>query len=382
MTSVVILHQHFVTPQEGGTLRLWHIANAFARAGYKVTVIAGNSSTKQISITVPEGLFSLVRLPVAYDSSLGEGDRIVKFLKFAALANHYLLQAPKPDFIYASSTPLTVALPAILMKELKHIPYFLELRDMWPTVPIEMGFLASPFKRWAALSLEKHAHKKAEGIIVLSPEIQERSKQLAPGTPNILVPNFSDTSFYAPKSDRENEKVVKVVYAGSLGLANGIDRLIEFSTRWNNYKPNSHHLEIYGSGPMMENLLNWVKHKPWITLKGKADRLAVKEAFNESNFSFVGFADFPSLKSCSPNKFFDSLAAGLPVITNMEGMIGDLVVNEAVGLKITDDFQDFDLLSDTQKRSNWAANARALAENQFAVEKATQKILRFIEQYL
>lgn len=374
------MHQHFVTPQEGGTLRLWHIAKAFANAGYTVTVIAGNSPQPEITITEPDGAFTLVRLPVAYTPSMDEGARILGFLKFAALATQYLLQFPRPYFIYASSTPLTVAIPALVMKVLKDIPFYLELRDMWPVVPIEMGFLKSNFKRKAAYFLEKKAYANARGIIALSPDIQNRAFEIAPDVPSIKVPNFADSNYYTPSGTQLRTGKLKVVYAGSLGLANGIDRLIDFSKRWEASLPYTHELRIYGSGPLEGQIRNWISDKPWISLLGKADRLAVRQAYQESDFSFVSFADYPSLASCSPNKFFDALAAGLPVLSNMTGWIAELIDNKDIGLSVSNDFTDFNALINDQNRSRWAANAHKLALSEFTIEESTQKILAFIKQ--
>lgn len=377
MPSVVIIHQHFLTPNQGGTLRLWFLSQFLAQKGLEVKVISGNSFSSSIEAETLANGVRLIRLPIQYHAKMAEGQRVISFLKFAVRAYLHLLSTPKPNLIYATSTPLTVVIPALLYRWFNKVPYFLELRDLWPTIPIEMGFLKAKWKQRLAFLLEQFGYKNAKGIICLSPESEKRVKKIAPSSKVLVAPNFSDITFFTPSKKDIQSKCI-VVYVGSLGLANGLERLVQFSSNWESVLPNTHELWIYGSGPKKEALQCSIKDKTHILLKGSADRETIKKAYELANFAFVCFANYPSLSSCSPNKFFEALAAGVPVITNMTGWIKNLVETSNIGLTVNDDFYDFNSLLSADNQVVWARNARQLAESEFDVQSTCEKIYSFI----
>lgn len=77
------------------------------------------------------------------------------------------------DIIFATSTPLTIALPAVYAAKRQKIPMVFEVRDLWPELPIAMGALRNPMNRYAAHKLEKWAYQHAKAVIALSPEIKQ-----------------------------------------------------------------------------------------------------------------------------------------------------------------------------------------------------------------
>ena len=82
------------------------------------------------------------------------------------------LRGPRPDVIYATSPPLTMALPALAAALRWRAPLVFEVRDLWPEAPIQMGALRNPLARRLARALERFVYARSTRLIALSPGIQ------------------------------------------------------------------------------------------------------------------------------------------------------------------------------------------------------------------
>src|SRR5262249_25944568 len=146
VVRIVYLHQYFVTPSMAGGTRSYEMARRLVAAGHEVHMITTDQQASaghhQWRETV-EGGIRVHWIDVAYNNNMGFARRVVGFLTFAlrAAGKAFRLQG---DIIFASSTPLTVAIPALLASTRARVPFVFEVRDMWPDVPIAIGAIRSP----------------------------------------------------------------------------------------------------------------------------------------------------------------------------------------------------------------------------------------------
>src|SRR5690242_8330474 len=123
--KVLILHQHFKTPQSGGAIRSYYLATALVRKGVETVVITAHNE-RQHKTEVLEGI-TIHYLPVPYDNRFGFNRRVYSFLRFvmkaAAVARHH----KDADLCYAISTPLTTGLAARMIRRSHRIPYIFEV---------------------------------------------------------------------------------------------------------------------------------------------------------------------------------------------------------------------------------------------------------------
>ena len=137
--KVLILHQHFNTPEKGGAIRSYYLAKALVDAGMKTIVITAHNR-KDYKTENIEGI-EVHYLPIAYDNRFGFTARSSSFIKYVWSAVRLAAKFKDVNYCYAISAPLTIGLAAMWIKKRQGIPYIFEVGDLWPDAPIQLGFV-------------------------------------------------------------------------------------------------------------------------------------------------------------------------------------------------------------------------------------------------
>lgn len=135
--KILLVHQHFNTPEKGGALRSYFLATALVEHGHEVVVITGRNQP-DASAEVHKGI-QIHYLPVPYDNAFGFYKRIRSFLTFIVLACKTAIAQQQVDRCYVMSTPLTVGLVGIWLKWRRKVPFIFEVGDLWPEAPINLA---------------------------------------------------------------------------------------------------------------------------------------------------------------------------------------------------------------------------------------------------
>jgi glycosyltransferase involved in cell wall biosynthesis len=283
---------------------------------------------------------------VPYRNDMGFGSRIRSFLIFAAKATVRALSL-KGDVIIATSTPLTIAIPALIASAWNRIPFVFEVRDNWPDVPIAIGALRNPLAIRLARALERGTYHRASHIIALAPGL--RDDIIAKGVPPekvTVIPNGCDLDVFeelsAGISPREEFDWLgsrkMVLFAGTLGLLNGVEYLVRVAAEVSRLDPEIRFV-IIGDGrdykavrdlasemgildrnlftfPAMPKiqLARWVRAADLITALFTGPRIVWKDGVQ--------------------NKFFDALAAGKPIACNFDGWQTRVADEAGIGLML------------------------------------------------
>ncbi|MEU4423047.1 glycosyltransferase family 4 protein [Actinoplanes sp. NPDC024001] len=344
---ITYIHQHFKTPAMAGGTRSYEFARRLVEHGHEVHVITGHPDGDRTRISTESGIV-VHWLPVNYDNSMTYGRRLWSFFDFvrraAAVAGRL-----RHDLVFATSTPLTVAIPGAYAALRRRVPMVLEVRDVWPETPIALGALRSPPSRWAALRLEAWAYRRAARVIALSPGMAESIQRRFPDVTVTVVPNSSDRALFAG-ADRAGEEVRRrtpwlgdrplVLYAGTLGRANGVDYLVRMAARLADRDPDVR-VVILGDGMMRDQIRDLAAELGVLDrnlfMLGPVPKSEVVAFFGACDLAVSAFVNIPELRNNSPNKVFDAFAAGRPVAVTHGGWIADLIAANAAGLVLPPD---------------------------------------------
>lgn len=383
--KILILHQHFNTPEKGGAIRSYYLAKALVDRGMKVVVITAHNE-KNYKKETTEGI-EVHYLPVAYNNRFGFAARSWSFLKYVKGAIGLAGQFKDFNYCYAISVPLTVGLAAQWIKSRCKIPYIFEVGDLWPDAPIQMEFVNNYFFREALYLLEKSIYNSAHSVVALSPAIQSAIEKKVPGKKVHLIPNMADCEFYKPErkdptlEERfqvQNKFVVS--YIGAVGVANGLDYFLECANVSRKAELPIHFF-ICGDGALVERLKNNTKQLSLanLTFLDFTNRKGVQELMNVTDASFICYKQVPILETGSPNKFFDGLAAGKLIIINFGGWIKKEIEENQCGFyanpqQPTDFVKKINpFLADRHLLTQYQNASRDLAEKKYSRSMLSEK---------
>lgn len=337
--KILYIHQYFLTPLEPGGTRSYWLAQELIKNGHQVTMLTSSVKyTEKVKKITIDGI-DVIYIKEEYNQNMGIAQRLKAFVSFMFKATRIGMQLKNIDLVIATSTPLTIGIPALIIKWTRKTPYLFEVRDLWPEVPIQMGALKNPIIRRMAKSLEKTIYKNAEHIIALSPGMQDGVVKYVPQEKTSMIPNMAKMDEFWPRDKNVDlqsklgllSNSFKIIHFGSLGKANGAHTIIE-SAKLMKDVPEVEFLFV-GGGSTEHELIEEVNKYGLRNVKflGKFPMRKVSEIVNLSDVSIVSFKDLPILYTNSPNKLFDSLSAGKPIIVNSAGWTKAMVEDYKCG---------------------------------------------------
>ncbi|MGB3617282.1 MAG: glycosyltransferase family 4 protein [Catalinimonas sp.] len=374
---LVLVHQHFRTPERGGGLRTWHLVRALAAAGHTVDVVAGHNASQTRREVLPDACerVRLHYLPVPYDQRMSAAARQASFARFLLRAFGEVGRMRRPDIVYTVTTPLTVPLVGLALHRLHRTPYVIEIGDLWPDVPIALGFVRSPLIRTALRRMERTIYRRAALIVPYSPPIGAAVAERAPDVPQLIVPNVADCRFFEPPARERGADApgaFTVGYLGAAGFANHLDYLLDAAEACRRALPDVRFV-LMAEGAEWPQLRARAAMLPNVRVVPFAGREGVRKWIRTVDACYVSFRPEPVLATGCPNKFFDALAAGKLSILNFGGWLRTLVEQHRCGLYVDPERPaDFPIqlspfLKDRELLLTYQRNARQLAERRFDV---------------
>jgi glycosyltransferase involved in cell wall biosynthesis len=390
---ILYLHQFFITRAGVGGTRSYEFARRFVDRGHAVRMVtAASGSTEVDGIEVVGARGGYADYVSATATSYPR--RMLAFARFALTAALKAMRGPRPDVIYATSPPLTIALPSLLAAARHRAPLVFEVRDLWPEAPIQMGALRNPLARRLARALERLVYRRSARVIALSPGI--RDGVAAAGVPPErieLVPNASDLELFAPVLDRPAQRAELGLgpelgfvcsYFGTLGEANDLSQVVRAAPLIDGVT-----FVLLGDGKQREALQREARAlgaANVLFLRPAPDKRSVAKLAAASDACLTIFKDVPVLSTCSPNKLFDTFAAGRPAIVNQPGWMRELVERNEAGLFVRpgdpgDLAQKVAWLRDhPDEAERYGRNARKLAEREFDRDTIAARALAVLEE--
>ena len=400
--DVLYFHQYFATRRRSTGTRSYELARRLVDRGHRVTIVSrdtrmleagrdGRPPGRLVARERVDGI-DVVFLNVPYANRYPTPVRLASFAAFTAGAAVAGALRRRPDVVFASSTPLTIGLAGLATARLKRVPFVFEIRDLWPALPIELGVLRNRAAIRSAEWLERHLYDAAAKVVVLSEGAQEDLERR--GVPPLkleLIPNAADVDVFRPDVVDEGfrarhgvEGRFVALYTGSMGKANGLDQLVDAAAALRDTRVTIVALGDGGERPRLERRVQELGLANLLFLPPVAkDELA--GIVGASDVTLTIFAPFPILETNSPNKFFDSLAAGKAVVVNLDGWLRRLVEENDAGVWVPGGDAGAlatglrELADDPARVDQMGRNARALAEREFSRDLMAERLARTLE---
>lgn len=368
--KILILHQYYLRPGQAGGARFNVMARRWVEAGHEVCVIAGQVHYTQadqaparerawleeetqdgarvwrVSAPTPTGagalLWSLLGL-----HSRSFGARAQGFVAYALAAAWAIITrmgpSQRPDLVISSSPSLLVLVPGFIA-QLKGARHVFEVRDLWPESAVTMGVLKPRHPvTWGLSALERLGYLWADATCALTPAIAQDIKRRAAPKRLWVFPNGAERDAYTGLQEEQAHEVrarygfggrFVAMYAGAHGLANGLEQLIEVALALRA------HPEVLivaiGDGPQREALMArtralelenlwWLPAIPYTQMPA---HMAAADA------GLVILREISTFRTVYPNKLFEVMAAGRPVISNIQGQVSALLERAQAGVSV------------------------------------------------
>jgi glycosyltransferase involved in cell wall biosynthesis len=387
---IVYIHQYYCNPQMAGGIRSYEQARRLVARGHTVHVITTDITPGKRALgwrtTVEDGVH-VHWYSVPYSNTMSFARRIRAFAEFMVLATTKAAGL-KADLVFATSTPLTVAVPGVLAAKLRRAPFVFEVRDLWPEVPIEMGALRNPAARRVAGALADFAYRNAEEVIALSPGMAAGVTARRPATRTTVIPNAADIPLFqvAPEKVRAFRDQHRwlgdrplIIYTGALGLVNGVGYLIHAARRMREIDPDIQVL-IVGHGKEWDDTKALAAQygllDTTVRMWEKIPKSELPVILGAATMSTSFVRPIRALWDNSANKFFDALAAGRPIAINYGGWQADILHETGAGLVLDpeDATAAGDLMAARVRDEVWLKEARDAAYR-LAVERFSRDLL-------
>ena len=401
--KILYLHQYFKFPSDSGGTRSYDLATSFVKKGFKVEMVSGTSdktlnSKKRWTLIERDGLkVHYIYLP--YANHLSYFQRVLVFLKFLWFSSFKLLSI-KCDLVLATSTPLTIGIPALVKKWFHKTPFIFEARDVWPEAVIAIGAIKNKPIQKLLYFLEKTIYKNAVAIVPLSSDMKasivNRYPEIAKKKPIEVIENIAEVNRFQ-KSPLVKNSIVKktlgfeprfsVLYAGTFGRVNGLDYVIKLAEKTISLDESLVFILI-GDGALKEEVINLAKKKNVLNrnvfILDAVGKQELPQWYHEVSMGSSFVISVKELWANSANKFFDTLAAGKPVLINHPGWQKKTIQNQNVGYILPEEvsnryakeFVEYTLnieLLNVQKR-----NALTLAKKNYSLDIAVTKYMKLI----
>ena len=399
--KIIYFHQHFSTPKGTAGIRSYEIARRLIERGHQVTMVCGSYDGGTTGLNnnfindrrqgVVDGI-EVIEFDLAYKNSDSFIKRTIIFIKFAAKSISLSLTKDY-DLLFATTTPLTAGIPGILARWLRGKPFIFEVRDLWPELPRAMGVIRNPLVLWAMGVLEWASYKSAHRLVGLSPGIVDGIAHRGVSRDLIAsVPNGCDLSIFAGQVEPWRPAQIRprdllAVFAGTHGMANGLDAVLNAAAELKRRGRDDIKLLLIGQGKLKPALLERAQREGLdnVMFHDPVNKAKLAGLMAAADLGLQVLANVPAFYyGTSPNKFFDYIAAGLPVLNNYPGWLAELITEQRCGFAVTPDspaaFADAleQAADDRIVLKTMGQRSRALAEAQFDRTKLADRWIDWV----
>jgi len=398
--KIVYFYQYFSTPKGSWGTRVYEFAKLWVERGHDVTVVTSIYSKSDITAnrlleTKEYSGIKVKIINVLIDNKQPVLKRVFSFVQYMFFSVWYALTLPA-DIVIASSGPISVGVPGLIAKLFRRRKLVFEVRDLWPGGAIEMGIIKNRLVIYILKKFERLLYRSANLIVTLSSgmskDIITRFNSFADKI--VSVPNSANMTLFESATDSKDDYPNKIfaekkvaIYTGNIGVVNNSELLLETARLLQKNNKLNIHILLIGDGQLKSQLEESIKTENLTTISilGLMPKDELVRYVQHSMVSLIPLKDAPILNTSSPNKLFESMAAGIPVVQTTQGWIKDFIEKEKCGITVSpgDPFQLYNVLqwagSNPVEIAEMGKKGRTVAVRDFDKTLLAQKMIEKIE---
>jgi glycosyltransferase involved in cell wall biosynthesis len=347
---ILLIHQAFAALDEPGGTRHHELARHLARRGHRVTIIA--SPVSYLTGKTVQG-----RVPWVTRQQDDQGVTVLRAYTYAALHRSFVhrvfsflsfmlssfligMGVKDVDLVWGTSPPIFQAATAWALARLKRAPFVFEVRDLWPAFAVAVGVLRQPLLIRLSEWLEGFLYRHADRVLVNSPGFIQHVKERG-ATQIVLVPNGAESAMFDPAQKGEAFRrqaglgsQFVAMYAGAHGMSNDLQVVLEAAALLREREDIV--VLLLGDGKdkpkLQQTAVEMGLHN--VFFMPPCPKNAMAEALAAADACIAILKPIAMYRTVYPNKVFDYMAAGRPVVLAIEGVIRDVVQGAGAGLCI------------------------------------------------
>ncbi|MBI2632909.1 MAG: glycosyltransferase family 4 protein [Parcubacteria group bacterium] len=384
---ILIIHQYYLHKDDPGISRFNQFTKYWSAHGHQITVLCGTVhhmtgkklekyKGRLITKEKESDAVSLVRCAVSESYNKNFAGRLWAYFSFTFSSIIGIFFVKKHDIVIATSPPLFTGITGYIASRLWRVPFVFEVRDLWPESAIDLKVLTNPALIKMSYWLEHFIYKKAQKINVLTPAFREHliAKKNIPPEKLIFIPNGADLDILHATIDLEQfkkhyqlENKFILLYIGAHGLANALHQILETAELIKDMYPRAIS-ELKVPQQVAENFTKTRPPKPvgegglkeytdilFLFIGDGMYKKKLVELANQKQLINVRFIDpqpkqtianfilasdagvavlkkIDTFKTVYPNKIFDYMACGKPVLVGIDGIARKLVEDARAGI--------------------------------------------------
>lgn len=332
-----------------------------------------------------------------YSKHIGLG-RLIDHLQMAINLKKFLRTEMKPDVAFIGYPPIEVAFVMSNWLRKRHVPFMVDVKDTWPdnfkqmfprSFSLLADFIFLPFSITAkqifrnATSLASTTHEFLSWCIEYSNRKETRYDTVTPLTAKPYVWKNDEkiiaNKWLADKKIATSGETV-ITFIGTLSRVFDFNQVIQAARDFPSVQ-----FVIAGDGPQYNDLLDKTREIHNILLLGWVDTLKSKALMECAKFTLAPIKDLDDFKRNIPNKFYDSLANGVPILSSIQGAGKDFLEINEIGIWYSPFSNDAlslaikKYLENSMIQRTFAKNARILYQENYSYKTVYGKLVTILE---
>ncbi|WP_418510461.1 glycosyltransferase family 4 protein [Corallibacter sp.] len=335
MSDILIITNYFPPETGAASNRIFHLAEGLQKQNYSVSVITPLPNYPKGEIfddykgvfknTSAENSITIHRLWIYASNSKNKLKRLIAMLSYSFSLVWFFMWNKLPNKVIVQSPPLLVAFTCMFFIRNKKRKLILNVSDLWPIAGLELGAFKKNFSYKLLERIERFNYKKADLVLGQSEEILAHITSIFPEKNTFLYRNFPD--FDPPKLVEKptNHGKIKMVYAGLLGIAQGIYKLCT-ELDYSNIQ-----FHVYGAGAEKESIENLIATNPELDIvyHGEIARSELHQALLQYDLTIIPLLN--RIYGSVPSKIFEYGKLGLPMLYFGGGEGETVIENHKLG---------------------------------------------------